>query len=92
MQVQDILHNWTGLPKKTCSPQESWKELKEISLDKLAKEDVQPAGIMERAERDISGQSLGASPGQLAQLAANHLPFERYHASEPEQRRAQWSL
>ena len=35
MQVQDILHNWTGLPKKTCSPQESWKELKEISLDKV---------------------------------------------------------
>ena len=28
---------------------------------------------MERAERDFSGQSLGASLGQLAQLAANHI-------------------
>ena len=60
-------------------------------LNRLAETAVQPAGIMERAERDFSRQSLGASSGQLAQLAANHVPFERYHASEPEQR-AQWSL
>ena len=46
---------------------------------------------MERAERDFSGQSLGASSEQLVQLAANHVPFETYHAGEPEQR-AQWSL
>ena len=52
---------------------------------------MQLAGIIERAERDFSGQSLGASSGQLAQLAANHVPLERYDASEPEQR-AQWSM
>ena len=52
---------------------------------------VQPAGIMERTERDFSRQSLGASSGQLAQLAANHVPLERYHAGEPEQP-AQWSM
>ena len=37
---------------------------------------LQPTGIMERAERDFSGQSLGASSGQqreLAQLAASHV-------------------
>ena len=56
-----------------------------------AQQAVQPAGIMERAERDFSGQSLGASSGQLAQLAANHVPLERYHAGEPEQR-AQWNM
>ena len=67
----------------------------EAALDKMAAEldagqAVQPAGIMGRAERDFSGQSLGASSGQLAQLAAHHVHLERYHASEPEQR-AQWS-
>ena len=65
-------------------------------LDKMAVEldddqAMQLAGIIERAERDFSGQSLGASSGQLAQLAANHVPLERYDASEPEQR-AQWSM
>ena len=52
---------------------------------------MQLAGIIERAERDFSGQSLGAGSGQLAQLAANHVPLERYDASEPEQR-SQWSM
>ena len=46
---------------------------------------VQPAGIMENAEREFSRQSLGASSGQLAQLAEHHVHLERYHASEPEQ-------
>ena len=45
-------------------------------LDKMAvdlddDQAVQPLGIMERAEQDFSGQSLGASSGQLAQLAAH---------------------
>ena len=66
------------------------------TLDKMAAEldagqAVQPAGIREKAERDFSRQSLDASSKQLAQLAAKHVPLEKYHASEPEQR-AQWSL
>ena len=65
---------------------------RKAALDRMAADlDAQQAGIMERAERDFSGQSLGASSGQLAQLAANHVPLERYHAGEPEQR-AQWSM
>ena len=69
---------------------------RKAALDRMAAEldaqqAVQPAGIMERAEQDFSGQSLGASSGQLAQLAANHVPLERYHAGEPEQR-AQWNM
>ena len=52
---------------------------------------VRPARIMVRAEQDFSGQSLGASSGQLAKLAAHDVHSERYHASEPEQR-AQWSM
>ena len=65
--------------------------LDEMAAELDAEQAVQPAGIMERAERDFSGQSLGASSGQLAQLAANHVPLERYHAGEPEQR-AQWNM
>ena len=66
------------------------------ALDRMAAElgdsqARQPKGIMERAERDFSRQSLGASSGQLAQLAAHHVHLERYHASEPEQQ-AQWSM
>ena len=34
---------------------------------------VQPARVMERAEGDFSGQSLSASSGQLAQVAAHHV-------------------
>ena len=60
-----------------------------------AEQAVQPAEIIEKAERDFSGQSLGANSGQLAQLAAHHdrdhVHLERYQASEPEQR-AQWSM
>ena len=65
--------------------------LDEVAAELDAEQAEQPAGIMERAERDFSGQSLGASSGQLAQLAAHHVHLERYHASEPEQR-AQWSM
>ena len=65
--------------------------LDEMSAELDDEQAVHPAGIMERAERDFSRQSLGASSGQLAQLAANHVPLERYHAGEPEQR-AQWSM
>ena len=48
-------------------------QLRKAALDRMAAEldaeqAVQPAEIMERAERDFSGQSQGASSGQLAQV------------------------
>ena len=67
---------------------------RKVLLDEMAVElddnqAVQPIRLMERAELDFSGQSLGASSGQLAQLAAHHVHLNRYHAtalaSAPEQ-------
>ena len=91
MSKEDLAARFKSADAKLLALQRTKATLDKMAAELDAGQAVQPAGIMERAERDFSRQSLGASSGQLAQLAANHVPFERYHASEPEQR-AQWSL
>ena len=91
MSKEDLAARFKAADAKLLALQHTKVTLNKMAAEVDASQVVQPAGIMERSERDFSRQSLGASSGQLAQLAVNHVPLERYHASEPEQR-AQWSL
>ena len=86
MSKEDLAARFKSADAKLLALQRTKATLDKMAAELDAGQAVQPAGIMERAERDFSRQSLGASSGQLAQLAANNVPFERYHASEPEQR------
>ena len=84
MSKEDLAARFKSADAKHLALQRTKATLDKMAAELDAGQAVQPAGIMERAELDFSGQSLGVSSGQLAQLAANHVPLERYHASEPE--------
>ena len=84
MSKEDLAARFKSADAKHLALQRTKATLDKMAAELDAGQAVQPAGIMERAELDFSGQSLGVSSGQLAQLAANHVPLERYHASEQE--------
>ena len=86
MSKEDLAARFKSADAKLLALQHTKTTLDKMAAELDACQAMQPAGIMERAEQDFSRQGLGASSGQPAQLAANHVPFERYHASEPEQR------
>ena len=95
MMTKEDLARFKSANAKLLALQHRKAALDRMAAELDAEQALQPAGIMERAEQDFSRQSLGASSGQLAQLAAyhdrDHVHLERYRASEPEQQ-AQWTM
>ena len=70
MSKEDLAARFKSANAKLLALQHTKATLDKMATELDASQAVQPARIMERAERDFTGQSLGVSSGQLAQLAA----------------------